>query len=81
MGSLYKKTSQPVLLVDPRALDSMEMREVSRVFGLRTGLTKFPITQEKFNPFPSTYLVPTRTPSARRSTPEREGGPRISPHC
>ena len=52
---LYKKTPQPVLLVDPRALDSMEMREVARVFRLRTGLTKFPITQEKFNPFPSTY--------------------------
>lgn len=52
---LYKKTPQPVLLVDPRSLDSVEMREVLRAFRLRAGLTKFPITQEKFNPFPSTY--------------------------
>lgn len=52
---LYMKTPQPVLLVDPQALDSMEMREASRMFRLRAGLTKFPITQEKFNLFPSTY--------------------------
>ena len=54
---LYKKTPQPVLLIDPRASDSAEMREVARAFKLRAGLTKFPITQEKFNPFPP--AIPT----------------------
>ena len=51
---LYKKTPQPVLLIDPRVSDSAEMREVVRAFKVRAGLTKFPITQEKFNPFPPT---------------------------
>jgi len=51
---LYKKTPQPVLLIDPRASDSAEMREVVRAFKLRAGVTKFPVTQEKINPFPPT---------------------------
>ena len=52
---LYKKIQQPMLLVDPQAVDSVEMREVARAFKLRPGVTKFPITQETFSPFPSTY--------------------------
>lgn len=52
---LYKKTQQPVLLVDPRAADSAEFRDVAKAFNLRAGLTKFPITQEALSPFPSTH--------------------------
>jgi len=52
---LYKKTQQPVLLVDPQALDSAEFQEVVKAFKLRPGVTKFPITQEAISPFPSTY--------------------------
>jgi hypothetical protein len=53
--TLYKKIAQPVLLLDPQAIDSEDMREVARVFKLRSGVTRFPITQEALNPFPSTY--------------------------
>src|SRR5256885_2223302 len=53
--TLFKKTPQAVLLLDPRAMESAEVREVTEVFRLKRGLTKFPITQEKLNPFPSTY--------------------------
>src|SRR5262249_30284449 len=60
--TLVKKVPQPVLLVDPRAAEAAEMREVARAFKLKLGLTKFPITQEKLKPFPSTY--PTEGVSA-----------------
>src|SRR6266581_3616569 len=53
--TLFKKTPQPVLLLDPRAMESAEVREITEVFRLKRGVTKFPITQEKLNPFPSTY--------------------------
>jgi hypothetical protein len=53
--TLYKKTSQPVMRVDPRAVDSPEMRVVAKAFRLKAGLTKVPITQEAFSPFPATY--------------------------
>lgn len=53
--TLFKKTSQPVLLLHPQAADSVEMSEVARAFKLKAGLAKFPITQETFSPFPSTY--------------------------
>jgi len=53
--TLYKKTQQPVLMLDPQAVDSPDMREAARVFRLRAGVTKFPITQETLIPFPSTY--------------------------
>ena len=53
--TLFKKTPQPVLLLDPEAADSAEMRELARAFKLKPGLVKFPITQEAFSPFPSTY--------------------------
>jgi len=53
--TLLKKIPQPVLLVDPRAAESAEMREVAQVFKLKLGLTKFPLTQEALRPFPATY--------------------------
>ena len=53
--TLVKKTTQPVLLVDPQAAESPDMRDVARAFRLRSGLTRFPITQETFSPFPATY--------------------------
>src|SRR5215831_12527962 len=52
--TLVKKSGQPVLLVDPRAVDSPEMREVVKAFKLKAGVTKFPITQESLSPFPAT---------------------------
>jgi len=52
---LFKKSAQPVLLIDPQAVDSPEMREVNRVFKLKPGLTKFPITQDTLSPFPAAY--------------------------
>src|SRR5262249_57977719 len=45
--TLIRKSPQPVLLVDPEAVDSVDVREVSRVFRLKPGTTRFPITQEK----------------------------------
>lgn len=53
--TLLKRATQPVLLVDPQAVESVEMRDVARIFKLKAGLTRFPITQETFNPFPATY--------------------------
>ncbi|MBF6842208.1 hypothetical protein, partial [Acinetobacter baumannii] len=53
--TLFKKTEQPVLHVDPGALDSPEMREVVRTFRLRPGLTRYDITSETLSPFPATY--------------------------
>ena len=53
--TLVKKTQQPVLLVDPRAVSSPEMREVARVFRLKPGLARYVISQEALNPFPATY--------------------------
>ena len=53
--SLLKKSTQPVLLIDPQAAQSPEMRDVAQAFKLKPGLTRFPITQETFSPFPATY--------------------------
>ena len=53
--TLVKKIPQPMLLLDPRAAESPEMREVASAFKLKLGLTKFRITQESLKPFPSTY--------------------------
>jgi hypothetical protein len=53
--TLAKKTQQPVLLVDPRAESSPEMSEVTRVFRLKPGLARYPISQEALNPLPTTY--------------------------
>ena len=51
--SLFKKRQQPVLLVDPEVLDSSEMETFARTFKLKPGLTKYRISQEELNPFPS----------------------------
>jgi hypothetical protein len=53
--SVIKKTQQPVLRVDPQAVDSTEMQEVARVFRLKPGLAKYDITAETLSPFPATY--------------------------
>ena len=53
--TLMKKNQQPVLLVDPQAVDSDEMREMRRIFRLKPGLTKYDITQEALTPFRSTF--------------------------
>jgi hypothetical protein len=53
--TLLRKTTQPFLLVDPQASESADMRDVARAFKLKSGLTRFPITQETLTPFPSTY--------------------------
>jgi len=53
--TLVKKTQQPVLLVDPRAVSSPEMAEVARAFRLKSGLTRYLISQEALHPFPATY--------------------------
>lgn len=53
--TLYRKTRQPVLLIDPQALDSPEMEVFARTFRLQRGLTKYEITQDGLGPFPSTY--------------------------
>jgi len=53
--SLMKKTQQPVLYVDPQAVDAPAMHEVARVFRLKRGLTRYAITQEVLSPFPATY--------------------------
>src|SRR5439155_11673772 len=53
--TLIKKNQQPVLLVDPLALNTPELRQFCGIFHLKTGLTKYDITQEQLNPFSSTY--------------------------
>lgn len=52
--TLFKKSPQPVLLIDPEAVASPEMREFTRIFRLKPGITKYDITQEALNPFPPT---------------------------
>jgi len=52
---LFRKTQQPVLRIDPDALESPEVQDLVRVFHLKPGLTQYDITQEALNPFPSTY--------------------------
>jgi hypothetical protein len=53
--TLIKKGAQPVLLADPGAAASPEMREFTRAFRLKPGLAKYDITQETLNPFPASY--------------------------
>jgi hypothetical protein len=53
--ALIKRSTQPVLLVDPRAVDSPEMAEATRVFRLKRGLARYAITQEALSPFPETF--------------------------
>ena len=51
--TLIKKTQQPILFVDPKVVDSPEMREVARAFRLKGGLTRYRITQGELTPFPA----------------------------
>src|SRR3989475_5182815 len=53
--TLIKKNQQPVLRINPEAINSPEVQDFVRVFRLRPGLTQYDITQEALNPFPSTY--------------------------
>ncbi len=50
-----KKTQQPVMHVHPAAASAPEMREFTRVFRLKPGLTKYEIKAESLTPFPDTY--------------------------
>ena len=52
---LIKRSPQPVLLVDPRAVDSPEMTEAARAFRLKRGIARYAITQESLSPFPETF--------------------------
>lgn len=53
--TLFRKVQQPVLHVDPAAVDSEEMRTLARIFRLKPGLTRYDVTNEALNPFPATY--------------------------
>jgi hypothetical protein len=53
--TLIRKSSQPVLLVDPHAGFSPDMMVFTRAFHLKSGVAKYDITQEALNPFPATY--------------------------
>ena len=53
--TLIKKSTQPVLLVDPDAAASPEMRDFTRAFRLKPGIAKYDVTQEVLSPFPSSY--------------------------
>jgi hypothetical protein len=53
--TLIKKTQQPVMHVHPAAVSSAEMREFTRVFRLKPGLTKYDIRSESLTPFPDTF--------------------------
>src|SRR5262245_5316565 len=52
---LIKRSAQPVLLVDPGAVDSLEMEAAARAFRLKRGVLRFVITQDSLGPFPATY--------------------------
>jgi hypothetical protein len=53
--TLLKKIPQPVFLIDPQAVESVEMREVARVFRLKSDVTKFAITEEGQIPVPAPF--------------------------
>jgi hypothetical protein len=53
--TLYRKTLQPVLLIDPQALGSPQLEAFTRTFRLKPGLTRYEITQDGLSPFPETY--------------------------
>jgi hypothetical protein len=53
--SLYRKTRQPVLLIDPQALGTPEMEVFTRTFRLKRGVTKYDLSEGALNPFPTTY--------------------------
>lgn len=49
--TLVRKKQQPVLFLDPRALDSAEVREFVRIFRLKPGLSKYDVTVDAVAPF------------------------------
>jgi hypothetical protein len=49
--SLVKKSRQPVLHLDPRAIDAPETREFVRAFKLKRGLAKYDVVVDTVNPF------------------------------
>jgi hypothetical protein len=51
--TLVKKIQQPMLFVDPKAVDSPEMSEVVKAFRLKPGLARYPLTQDTLGPFAS----------------------------
>ena len=53
--TLVRRRLQPVMRVDPDAIDSPEMQEVARILKLVPALTKYDITLETLEPFPKTY--------------------------
>jgi hypothetical protein len=48
---LVRRKQQPVLLLNPGALDSAEVREFVRIFRLKPGLSKYGITTDAVVPF------------------------------
>jgi len=48
---LTRKTRQPVLRIDPRALDAPETREFVRVFMLKPGAAKYEVVVDTVDPF------------------------------
>jgi len=53
--TLLKKVQQPVLRVDPEAMNSPELKAMAKIFKLKVGLPQYDVTLESLNPFPSTY--------------------------
>jgi hypothetical protein len=52
---LFRKTSTPVLRLDPDEIDSPDVRIFEEVFHLRPGATELAITQEALTPFRSAF--------------------------
>lgn len=53
--TLLRNIRRPVLLIDPQALGSPEIEVFTRTFRLKRGLTKYEISEEALDPFPSTF--------------------------
>jgi hypothetical protein len=52
---LFRKTSSPVLRLDPDEINSPDVRTFEEVFHLRPGATELAITQEALTPFRSAF--------------------------
>ena len=48
---LLRRSSYPVVRIDPRELDSPDARSFAEVFGLKRGISEFRLTQETLQPF------------------------------
>ena len=53
--TLVRKVQQPVLRIDPGAVDSPEVHEVERICKLKPGVTQYDVTVDALSPFPATY--------------------------